>query len=163
MPKNLNTLFLFPDYATRTDYEARTKLACPPWDPNRPPKFWRDPNAVKAITIGGVPYATYPRIFVQFDQVAQQAIFDTLGISVEEAKSVNIPPTGEGMTNVLGADVPAVPAPMRDLREGEVIMLFGMSPLPMVFSAAELEAVEVGFSLTDRVLLAKIAGKLGVL
>jgi hypothetical protein len=154
-------LNLFKTYESREKYEAETGKPCPPWDPSRPPKYWEDPAAQKSIVVAGVPFAIYSRVYVGFDQQQQVPLFDSLGISVEDAKTVNIPPTGTGNTNVPGADVPAVPCPVRALRDDEVIRL-GMGAIPMLYTSVELQGVDTGFTMADRELLRKIGAKLGV-
>lgn len=137
MPKPISSLNLFPTYATREAYEAATGQPCPSWDATRRPKSWLDPNAAKAFLVNGVPYAVYPNIYAGFDQIINSPLWDTLGLPVSEAKTVNIPPKGEGQTNVPGADQPEVPCPCRSLADNEVIRL-GFAAIPQVWTADEI-------------------------
>ena len=162
MPKPLDTLSLFPNttYQSREEYE-KTGLPCPAWDALKPPKYWMDPGAQKAGVFGGIPMALYSRIYAGYNDATQLPIWDQLFISVADAKVVNIPPTGTGNTNVPGADVPAVPVPVRELADDEVVKKFGVMGIPMVYTASEMQTTDVGFTLGDRTLLERIATKLG--
>jgi hypothetical protein len=159
VPKPISSLNLFPTYETREAYERATGQPCPAWDASRKPKSWMDPNAKKALMVGGVPYALYPNVYVSFDQIAGQPVWDQLGLPVTEAKTVNIPPKGEGQTNVPGADQPEVPCPMRDLTDDEVIRL-GFAAIPQVWRADEMPvAVAEGFTAEEKKLLLDAARK----
>ena len=59
MPKEIGLLWLFDRYDSPGDFENRTGEPAPPFDPGRPPKFWRDLSALKV-----------PRRFVYYDIVA---------------------------------------------------------------------------------------------
>jgi len=159
MPKTISILNLFPTYATREDYEARTGKPCPAWNPNRQPKVWEDPNARKVFVVGSVPHMLYDRVFLDFDANGLP-IWDQLGLPVEEAKTVNIPPRGPGDTNIPGADKPEVKVPMRAPTDSEIVK-GGFGNIPQVWSSAELVTVDTGFTQADRALLVKIAAKLG--
>ena len=160
MPQPISSLNLFTTYGSREEYAEKTGKPCPAWDATRPPKAWEDPNARKAFVVAGVAYALYPRVFVHYDQAAKLPIWDQLGVPVDHAKTVNIPPKGDGQTNVPGADVPDVPCPMRELRDDEVIgVAFGA--IPMVYTTGELEETVVGFTAADRAILLAIKAKLG--
>ena len=161
MSKPLSSLNLFPTYGSREEYTAKTGKPCPEWDGTKHPKIWEDPNAKKVFMVAGTQYTLYANTFVKYDEVLHQPVWDQLGIPVDEAKTVNIPPKGTGQTNVPGADQPEIPCPMRLLADDEIIKpVFG--GIPMVFTASELQSVEVGFSQDDRERLKRIAAKLGV-
>jgi hypothetical protein len=156
----ITSLNLFRSYGRREDYEEQTGLPCPVWNEGRHPQAWCDPKAKKTFSIGGVPYTLYARVFINYDEVVKQPIWEELVIPTAEAQTVNIPPKGLGMTNVPGADQPDVPCPVRELADDEVISAV-WGAIPMVFKTGELEAVVVGFTAGDRVLLERIAAKLG--
>jgi len=111
--------------------------------------------------VGGVPYALYPNVYVSFDQVSGQPVWDQLGLPVTEAKTVNIPPKGEGQTNVPGANQPETPCPMRDLADDEVIRL-GFAAIPQVWRADEIPAPAEGggFTADEKTLLLNAARKI---
>lgn len=155
----ISVLNLFPTYATREAYEQTTSKPCPAWDQTRAPKAWEDPAAQQKLKVGTVPYTVYDRIFVGFD-AAGAPKFEPLGMPVSEAKTVNIPPKGEGMTNVPGTGAPEVPCPIRELEDDEILKP-GFGNVPQVFRAAELVTVDTGFTQADRELLIKIANKVG--
>ena len=160
MPQAISSLNRFPTYETREAYEAATGKPCPPFT-GKAPKYWQDPDAKKAFMVGSIPYALYPLIYAGFDQVTNQPIWDQLGIPVEEAKGVNIPPTGTGQTNVEGADLPAVRCPCRELKDNEVIKMAGVPAIPKVFTAEELEStVDVGWKAAEKELLLSAARKI---
>lgn len=159
MPQPLSVLNLFATFATREEYEAKTGKPCPAWDPKRQPKAWEDPDAHKVLVVGQVSYMLYDRIFVALSPQGDP-VWDSLGLPVGDAKTVNIPPRGEGQTNVPGADQPEVPCPLRELADDEVLKA-GFGNVPQVFKSAELVSIDVGFTQVDRDLLIKIAAKLG--
>jgi hypothetical protein len=111
----LKSLYLFPYYQTREDYRQATGQEPPPWDPNRPPKYWRDASAGSST-----------RRNVVYDLVVATG------------------PTG---TPVAGPDG----KPVLDI--GGVVT---------VKNVTLYQALEVGFTAQDRVLLRGIARKLGV-
>lgn len=161
MPQPISVLNLFTTYGTRDAYKASTGKDTPAWNQTRPPKYWEDPKAVKKGMMNGVPVMIYDRVYAGFDQAAGEPLWDMLILPVEEAKTVNIPPTGDGMTNVPGADQDPVPCPVRELQDGEIVKLeFGA--IPKVYNADELQDVAVGFCQRDRDMLERIAAKLGV-
>ncbi len=159
----ITNLYLFPTYATREDFEKMTGQVCLPWNPARAPKYWYDPKPVKKFTgPGNVAYTSYDRIWLGNRDAANNPVLDPLVLSLDEAASANIPPTGPGSTNTEGADAPAVPAPMRALEPNEQLF-FDFGGLLTVKNTDLFPQLEqVGFSQHDRDLLAAIAMKLGV-
>jgi hypothetical protein len=166
MPKPISTLYLFPVYETREAYEQATGQPCPAWNPYRQPKGWFDPAARQNPSRRVI----YDRAMVLADNGSPtwndegDLIIDALVLDREEAATVNIPPRGTGMTNVPGADVAEVPAPMRDLLDGETIKPSRPLSIPTVYLASELMPVgedASGFTGADRALLKAIATKLG--
>jgi len=157
----LSNLYLFPYYQTREDYERAVGQAPPPWDPNRPPKYWFDPNArqstrrnvvydfVIATSESGTP-------LVGSDG---KPMLDLLVLPKEEAATVNIPP--KDVANVPGADRPEVPCPLRALEPDEELF-FDFGGIVAVKNKNLYPSLEVGFTAEDRALLRAIAAKLGV-
>ena len=156
----LKSLYLFPYYQTREDYRQATGQEPPPWDPNRPPKYWRDPSALSS-----------PRRNVIYDYVLAtgptgtpvagldgKPVLDLLVLRKEDAATVNLPPLA---TNVPGADVPEVPCPLRPL-EPEEELFFDIGGVVTVKNVTLYAALEVGFTAQDRLLLRGIARKLGL-
>jgi hypothetical protein len=159
----ITNLYLFPSYATPEDFEKATGQACPPWDPTRAPKHWYDPKPVKKfVGPGNIAYTSYDRVWLGSRDAANNPVLDPLVISMDQAAAVNIAPTGPGTTNIPGADVPEVPAPMRALEPNEELFFDWGGILTVKNTELFSQLVEVGFSQHDRDLLAAIAKKLGV-
>jgi hypothetical protein len=161
---SITNLYLYPTYATREAYQAATGQEAPAWNPYRAPKSWFDPNA-RQSTSRRVVYeyalATDPDTGANSYDAQGRPMLDALVLDREEAATVNIAPKGTGMTNVPGAGVPEVPAPMRALEPTEELFVdFG--GIIMVKNKDLYAQLESGFYSTDRVLLQKIAQKLGV-
>jgi len=156
----LEKLYLFPVYTTREDYQKATGVEPPPFNATRPPKHWQDPKAkdaqkrtivydqVLAMDDAGQPLSTPDG----------KPYFDQLVLYKEDAAAVNIPPVG---TNIPGADVPPIPAPLRALETDEELF-FGLGGYVAVRNKALQEERDVTFSMSDRKLLQAIAAKLGV-
>lgn len=159
--KPLASLFLFPYFSTREEFEKATGFAPPPWDPKRPPKYWFDPKALES-----------PRRIVIYDNVLAisengtllvdgRPALDTLVLPKEIAATVNIPPKGPNSTNVPGADQPEVQMPLRDLQSGEELV-WRFPGVITVQTKLETEQQSTGWTVSDRMLLQAIARKLGV-
>lgn len=133
MPKAISELNLFPTFATREAYQKATGKPCPAWNPNLPPKSWEDPAALNSQD----DFIVYERVFVTMLDSGPK--WKRLFLPKAQAASVNIPPKGDGMTNVPGADVPEIPCPQRELRDDEVVKA-GFGNVPMLYTSAELEA-----------------------
>ena len=129
MPKEIGLLWLFDRYDSPGDFENRTGEPAPPFDPGRPPKFWRDLSALKV-----------PRRFVYYDIVALERngvtvskgpdgkpYVGTLRLRREEAATVNLP---TGATNAPGEGEPAVPMPIGMLGEEEYLDWDTRMPFP---------------------------------
>jgi len=159
MPQPISSLNLFPTYATRDEYTAKTGQPCPEWTPTKHPKAWEDPNAKKSFSVGGVDWVLYARTFSGFDAEGN-AVWEQVAMPVAEAKVVNIPPKGEGNTNVPGADQPEILCPMRLPTDGESIRP-GFGNVPVVWTTAELDGlVKSGpFTELDRAQLGRIEAK----
>jgi hypothetical protein len=160
---DLSTLFIFPYYQTREQFREQTGDEPPPWNPEQPPKYWRDPAALNS-----------PRRNVVYDNVlavnaAGRAIPDqngrpqleTMVLTKEHAAAVNIPPKGPGSNNVPGAAVPEVQVPLRELRPNEMLVLT-FSGAAGVFDTTKVPETPTSFTHDDRRLLEAIAAKLGV-
>lgn len=156
----LDKLYLFPYYGTREEYQKATGVEPPPFTPTRPPKFWEDPaakttqkrtvvyNQVLAMDDNGQPLAT----------PEGNPYTDELVLYKEDAAVVNIPPQG---ANIVGADVPPIPLPLRAL-EAEEELFFGLGGYVAVRNKVLVAERDVSFAMQDRKLLQAIAAKLGI-
>lgn len=155
-------LHLFPRYQTREDYEAKTGQSCPPWDPNRRPKEWFDPNPID-LFIGpdGSGYTVYDRVLTGKPDATGVPGLTRLAISVAEASTVNIPPKGTGATNVPGADQPEVYAPLKALSPTQALVYRFGATVAVRNLDVPLDGEGGGFQQADRVMLMAIATKLG--
>ncbi len=156
-------LFLFPIYQTAEAYRKATGEDPPPWNPNKPPKAWFDPEArnstrrsivyqnVIAMSPSGYPLAS----------PEGKPMLDVLVLSKEDAGTVNIPPKGPGSTNTPGADAPEVPVPLRPLEPNEELF-FDFGGIVAVKNLDLYPQLEIGFTAEDRALLKRIAEKLGL-
>lgn len=160
-----DTLFLFPYYSTREEYEKATGRPAPPWDATKPPKYWFDPKALEA-----------PRKLVVYENVlaisengtllrhetTNEPLLDMLVLTKEDAAAVNIPPKGVGAgSNVPGAGVPEVQMPLRSLLDYEELF-FRFGGTIVVRDKQYYDQTQVGFTADDRVMLLAIATKLGL-
>ncbi len=155
MPKDLNTLNLFPTYATREAFVFATGEPFPAYDPEKPAKYWYDPNA----EFSNEDIIVYDRVFVKL--LNDKPVWKRLFLTPAQAATVNIPPAGvPGDPSSPTGQGKFVPVPMRELEDDETII--STMGIPMVYTAAELEKREVGFSQADRERLKRIAVKLEV-
>jgi hypothetical protein len=160
---SIETLFLFPYYSTREQYEAATGKPAPAWDPARPPKYWLDPNALDAprrtvVYDSALAINESGHIMRDSQDLPQ---LDVLVLPREIAASVNIPPKGPGAANIPGADQPEVQMPLRALRSHEELF-FRFGNTIAVRDKNLYPQTQVGFLHSDRELLQAIARKLGV-
>ena len=159
----LSSLYLFPVYQTRDEYETKTGVAAPPFNPAWPVKSWADPAA-----------ANSPKRSVVYENVLALAdsgkplvdgegrpMLEPLMMPRERAAVVNIPVkdfTGRiPETATIGFEVPV---PCRALVEDEQLTL-GFGDLVYV-ERKSTEQTPTSFSVEDRQLLHAIAKKLGV-
>lgn len=156
----IENLYLFRRYQTREEYQKATGAEPPPFDENRPPKYWQDP-AAKESTKRNVVYDCVIATGLSGQPVPGpdgKPMLDVLVLKKEEAASVNIPPN---FSNVPGADVPEVPMPLRPLEPGEELF-FQFGGVVAVKNVELYESIKEGFTAADRALLQSIAKKLGV-
>ncbi len=157
---SITKLYKFPVYMTRDEYQAAFGEEPPAWNPDRAPKYWFDPAAKNA-----------PKMSVVYDCVIATAangaalvgddgkpVTDLMVLSKSEASSVNIPPH---LANVPGADVPAIPVPLRALETGEELF-FSLGGVVSVKNTALYSQLDNGFTVKDREILLAIASKLGL-
>ena len=159
----LDTLYIFRQFQTREEYEQVTGKPCPPWTPTKPPKSWFDPDAASS-TRRNIVYdnvVAYSANGSALKGVDNKPMLESLVISRDDAVIVNIPPKGPGTANIMGADVPPVPVPIRALEKNEELF-FGIGGGVFVRNLDHQGQLEVGFTNDDRALLKAIAGKLGV-
>jgi hypothetical protein len=156
----LESLYLFPYYQSREDYQKATGADAPVFNPNRQPKYWQDPKAKDSLKRNVV----YNQVLAIAENGAPlvgadgKPMLDLLLLQKDEAATVNIP---VGAANVVGADVPAVPPPLRALESNEELD-FGFGNTVYVHNT-DYPFDDTGiFSAADRLLLKAIAKKLGV-
>lgn len=158
---SLDKLYLFPYYQTRQDYRRAVGEEPPAWDPQRPPKYWFDPNA-RQSTRRNVVYDNVLAVSESGSPLVGpdgKPMLDLLVLSKEEAATVNIPP--KEVSNVPGADRPEVPCPLRALDPDEELF-FDFGGIVAVKNRKLYPQLEVGFTSEDRALLQAIAKKLGL-
>jgi hypothetical protein len=158
----IEKLYLFPYYQTREQYQQANGVEPPKFDGSRAPKLWADPAAKNSV-----------RRNVAYDRVISYAangslLFDDndspmlegLVLSREEAATVNIPPKGQGVSNIPGADKPEIPPPLRSLTPEEEFFI----PFPGIVAVRIKGTLEPdrGFTKEDRSVLLAIARKLAV-
>lgn len=118
---------VFPEYRTRAEYRTAFGAEAPEFNQFRKIKYWLDLNAGE----DGLPEVIYPNTIMenkegQFVLRNGKPIVRQLNLSVEEAKSVNLPPEdGVGNTGDVKAQMPPVQNPFRDLLEGEELVVAG--------------------------------------
>ncbi len=156
----LDKLYLFPVYTCREDYQKATGIEPPPFNATRPPKYWQDVTAKDSQkrTI------LYDQVLAMDDAGQPRTTSDgkpyteELVLYREDAAALNIPPQG---TNIVGADVPPIPIPLRAL-DPEEELFFGMGGYVAVRNKTLAEERDITFASQDRKLLQAIAAKLGV-
>ena len=165
----------FPLYNNRAEYKKQTGKDAPDYDPSRKLKFWEDPNAGE----DGLPEIIYPNnvmtrpdgTFVLKNGVP---VVRPLVLSVEEARTVNLPPEDPSGNTALQSSAEIL-VPFRDLRPDEVLVVGGtemrfLSGQQIVIRNQRLyneamvkEAEDSGkFTSADRATLKAIAAKLGI-
>ena len=159
-----DTLFLFPYYSTREEFEKATGRPTPPWDGTKPPKYWFDPKASEA-TRKLVVYETVLAISdngtLLRDETNNRPQLDMLVLTKEQAATVNIPHKGVNAGNIPGADRPEVQMPLRALLDYEELF-FRFGGTIVVRDKQYYAQTQVGFTADDRVMLQAIAAKLGL-
>jgi len=112
----VSNAYLFPTYATAEDAERATGKPVRAFRANLRPKRWIDPNPADSGVEGsdGKPTAEYRGLDPASIPVGPVKTKRFL-VPFAEASEFNIPPTGQGATNVPGADVPEYPAPLKEL------------------------------------------------
>jgi hypothetical protein len=123
----LSMYYLAPDYATRAAAEAATGKTLPVFTAKSRPKGWQilEPEKVEGVQLfdfDGVPMVMFPRAFFGKQAADGSGVLESLVMSVEEAKTFNLPPTGIGQTNVPGADKLGRPVPLKALSDRQKIM-----------------------------------------
>ena len=158
----LQHLYLFPYYQSREDYQKATGMEAPPWNPNKPPKYWFDPKARQAAR-RSIVYDSVLSVSENGMPIAgpdSKPQLEPLLILRDDAAAVNIPPKGPGISNVPGADQPEVQPPLGPLSADEELA-FGFAGIAIIKNK-NMQPDPGIFTREDRALLAKIAAKLGV-
>jgi len=159
-----DTLFLFPYYSTREEYEKATGRPAPPWDETKPPKYWFDPKAPEAprkLVVYDTVLAISENGTLLRDETTNQPLLDMLVLTKEHAAVVNIPAKGVAAGKVPNADQPEVPMPLRPLLDYEELF-FRFGGTIAVRDKEYYAQTQVGFTSDDRDLIKAIAAKLGV-
>jgi len=157
---SISKLYKFPVYMTREEYQAATGQQAPEWNPDRAPKYWFDAaakNSTRMSVVYDCVIATAAN-GVPLVGDGNKPVTDLMVLSKNEAATVNIPPK---VANVPGADVPAVPAPLRALEPGEELF-FSLGGVVSVKNTALYSQLDNGFTVKDREVLLAIAAKLGL-
>ncbi|MGB9611835.1 MAG: hypothetical protein ACPL7M_12750 [Bryobacteraceae bacterium] len=162
LPKyGLEHLFLFPVYPTREKYREMTGEEPPPFDPNRPAQYWRDPEAMKSTR----RVIIYDRVLATDERGYPKAgpdgkpYFEPLALPRQEAATVNIPP--KKAANEQKEGLPDIQPPCRELEEDEELA-FDFGGIVVVRNKNFASQEVVGFTVADRELLRAIAKKLNV-
>jgi hypothetical protein len=157
---SITKLYKFPVYMTREEYQAATGQTPPEWNPDRAPKYWFDPAAKTSVKMSVVYDCVIATAANGAPLVGEDGkpLTDLLVLSRNEASTVNIPPSA---ANVPGADVPAVPVPLRALEPGEELF-FSLGGVVSVKNTTLYSQLDNGFTVKDREILMAIAAKLGL-
>ncbi|MCS7025598.1 MAG: hypothetical protein NZV14_12430 [Bryobacteraceae bacterium] len=160
----ISHLYLFPVYQTREAFRQATGLEPPPYDEKKPIKSWFDPRALenprrKIIYENVIGYASNGAPLVGPDG---KPVLEPLVLDREFAATVNIPPKAPGVPD-LPHTGEEIPVPLRPLEPNEELFFqFGGSVAVKNKDLFQKLAESAGFSEQDRLLLRKIAAKLGV-
>jgi hypothetical protein len=158
---SLSALYLYKEYNTRENYERLTGEPCPPFDRNKISKHWRDknvPSGRRTVVYANVLAVDEQGVPLEFDG---HPYFEPLVLTVEDARTVNIPPkVAANETRIPGT----VPVPCRDL-EGDEELAFTDGPfrIPVVRRPSlKPKNVPTQWTEEDALILRKIAHKLNV-
>lgn len=122
MFQRLEEFYAAKVYATREQFEQETGEKCRPWNPKRRPQGWRKKLPGAGIEgSDGRELATYKVLDPATANTATPRL-KTTSIAVEDSETVNIPPRGEGMTNVPGADAPEILVPIEINPETQMLV-----------------------------------------
>lgn len=125
-------------FQDQTAYKDATGQAAP-WNPKRRPQLWRKSDMAGSGIDG--PDGRELGVYQGLDPATANSANPRLkqySIALEDAGTVNIPPTGLGQTNVPGADQPAVPEPI-EINPGTQVLVSsraagGSGFLPLVLN-----------------------------
>ncbi|MBL8229015.1 MAG: hypothetical protein JNL98_11075 [Bryobacterales bacterium] len=160
----ISNLYLFPVYQTREAYRQATGMEPPPYDENKPVKSWFDPRAMensrrKIVYENVIAYAANGAALVGPDG---KPVLEPLMIDRDFAATVNIAPKAAGVPDVphTGEEIPV---PIRALEPNEELYFqFGGSVAVKNKDLFGKLTESGGFTAEDRILLRKIAEKIGV-
>lgn len=121
----IQALYLFRIFQTREEFEALSGEKCPPYDPTRDIKSWRDSLAANSPK----PRIVYENVLAYGDDGRTPALdsngspyFEPLVLPREIASTVNIPPKDfTGALQEQPGTGREVPCPCRELRLDEVL------------------------------------------
>jgi hypothetical protein len=156
----IRELYLFPYYDTRERFLAETGVEPPPFNPDKPPKYWFDPEAAhsqkRSILYESVLALNERGLVLKGED--GRPMLEPLLLKKEEAASVNIPL--KEVANEPGSFEPAVPVPLRALHGDEELAFDPFAGVVVINRKLMPEPVE--FSKFDRDLLIAIGRKLNV-
>lgn len=165
-PRPLASIFAFPVYATREEYERVTGKPCPPWNPEKPPKYWEDPAAKfssrKLVSYEPCLMLTENGTIAREDETSTSPKVEEIVLTREDAAAVNIPVKTENGRVISTLPVkPEVQVPLKlGVNDRLVVGPFGVTVQDKTGSNPP-NAVG-GFTEDDRTLLYAIARKVGV-
>lgn len=160
---SLFKLFLFPVFQTREEYKQITGEDAPPWDPNIPVKNWFDPAArnTNKRTMLYDRVLLYDANGMVIPDAEGKPTLDQLALMKEVAAQVNMLPSERLVDYGPGSRMAPIPCPMRELQTDEE-MFFTFGGAVAVRLKNSYKSDVNAFTVHDRVLLQKIADKLGV-
>ncbi len=161
-----DTIFLFPYYSTREEYEKAIGRPAPPWDATKPPKYWFDPKASEAprklVIYDSVLAISENGTILRDSETSSHPQMDMLVLTKEQAATVNIPPKGLNAGHIPGAEKPEVPMPLRPLLDHEELFFRFGGTIVVRDKQHVAQTQAAGFTVEDRQMLQAIATKLGL-
>lgn len=163
----------------RADYRRQTGQEPPPFDPNKPLKFWWDKDAY--TDADGLPEIVYANnVMTKTDGTwalrSGVPVTKPLVLAVEDAANVNLPPEDPSGSTVVPAGIKSIPCPFRDLLPDESLAVAGaeagfLSGKVLVirnnkkFAEAQARAAEDSgrFTSDDRARLRAVADRLAAI
>lgn len=167
--RNLSAAYAVPYYRTREEWQAaHPGVPMPTYDPTKQVKRWEDVN----LSVGHVvnsKYVQYDRTVALTEDFKSQAqgldnlpFIESLLISPEDAKTVNIPPTQAAYGDKEHPDTRMeVQVPLVPLFPGERLNWY-LNGVVIENTTTETAEVGDGFTAADRTLLHAIATALKV-
>lgn len=168
----LQEAYAFVEYQSKIDYQVKTGKVLPWFDPKKKIKMWQDLDAAKRFAELGLgegetlPYTVARNYLGQpFTKPDGSLRLGTIGLSVDEAMTLNIPEPGTSPSTAFSAY--PVPVPI-DLLPNEMLV-FGKGPMgatnieirnTLIPDEHGTPATGGGFTDVDRATLARIESML---